>query len=71
MSKQNVQVRRGTVAANAEPLSDWVDRELANSRFKDARLGKRFRSLLDQLSSSPSGPIPLSSPTQSCISICT
>jgi Transposase DNA-binding/Transposase Tn5 dimerisation domain len=59
MSKQNVQVRRGTVAANAEPLSDWADRELANSRFKDARLGKRFRSLLDQLSSSPGGPIPL------------
>jgi hypothetical protein len=32
---------------------------LANSKFKDARLGKRFRSLLEQLSSSPGGPIPL------------
>lgn len=59
MSKRNVQERRASSIVCAEDSSAWVDRELANSKFKDARLGKRFRSLLEQLSSSPGGPIPL------------
>jgi hypothetical protein len=54
-----VQERRGSSIVGAEDSGAWVDRELANSKFKDARLGKRFRSLLEQLSSSPGGPIPL------------
>jgi hypothetical protein len=59
MSKRSVQERRGSSIVGAEDSGAWVDRELANSKFKDARLGKRFRSLLEQLSSSPGGPIPL------------
>ena len=59
MPKQNVQGRRGSAAAGADDSGAWVDRELAQSKFKDARLGRRFRSLLEQLSSSPGGPIPL------------
>ena len=37
----------------------WVDRELADYDFVDERLGKRFRSLLEQVSSSPGDSIPL------------
>lgn len=60
MSKANVQGRRrGSSIVCADDSGAWVDRELANSKFKDARLGKRFRSLLEHLSSSPGGPIPL------------
>ncbi|MDX7954025.1 IS4 family transposase [Lichenihabitans sp. Uapishka_5] len=40
-------------------LSTWVDRELAGSRFPDARLGKRLRSLLHRLSASVGDPLPL------------
>ena len=59
MSKPNVRGCRGSSIVCADDSGAWVDRELANSKFKDARLGKRFRSLLEQLSSSPGGPIPL------------
>ena len=59
MSKPNVQGRRESSIVCADDSGTWVDRELANSKFKDARLGRRFRSLLEQLSSSPGGPIPL------------
>jgi len=59
MSKQNVQGRLGSAFDCAKDSGAWVDRELTNSKFKDVRLGKRFRSLLEQLSSSPGGPIPL------------
>jgi len=37
----------------------WVDRELAGCEFKDARLGKRFRKLLEQLGGQMGGSIPL------------
>lgn len=37
----------------------WVEREAVDCQFKDERLGKRFRSLLAQLSSSPGDSIPL------------
>ena len=59
MSKRSVQRRLGSAVVHAEDSSAWVNQELAGSKFKDARLGRRFRSLLDQLSSSPGGPIPL------------
>ena len=49
--------RRAVADANAAP--SWVDDELSDCRFKDRRLGQRFRSLLSQLSSSPGGSIPL------------
>ena len=54
-----MQERREASIFCAEDSGAWIDRELANSKFKDARLGKRFRSLLEQLLSSPGGPIPL------------
>jgi hypothetical protein len=57
----NVRVRecRRVPVAEAKPSSAWVDRELAACEFKDERLGKRFRSLLEQSSSSPGDSIPL------------
>jgi hypothetical protein len=36
----------------------WIDRELAECEFKDMRLGKRFRRLLEQLSEGVGGTIP-------------
>lgn len=42
-----------------KPLRSWVDTELADCDFRDERLGKRFRTLLEQLSSSPGDSIPL------------
>ena len=37
----------------------WVDREVAGCEFKDARLGKRFRKLLEQIGSAMGQSIPL------------
>jgi len=59
MSKRHVQGRRGSSIFCEDDSGTWVDRELADSKFKDGRLEIRFRSLLEQLSSSPGGPIPL------------
>lgn len=59
MSNEDVRARRRRVVADAEPSNAWVDRELADCEFKDERLGKRLRSLLAQLSSSPGDSIPL------------
>ena len=36
----------------------WIDRELAGCQFKDMRLGKRFRKLLEQLSEGTGESIP-------------
>jgi hypothetical protein len=58
MPNDNVRKRRHSVAGE-EPHDAWVDRELADCDFVDERLGKRFRSLLEQLSSSPGDSIPL------------
>lgn len=38
---------------------EWVDRELAGCQFKDERLGKRFRKLLEQLSDGTGESIPM------------
>ena len=41
------------------PATDsWIDRELAGCQFKDMRLGKRFRKLLEQLSDGTGESIP-------------
>src|SRR5580765_1948686 len=37
----------------------WVDREVARCEFRDARLGKRFRTLLDRIGSDIGQSIPL------------
>jgi hypothetical protein len=59
MPSKPVRAHRGQSAADAQSIDDWVDRELADCDFKDERLGKRFRSLLQQLSASPGESIPL------------
>jgi transposase-like protein len=37
----------------------WVDREIAGCEFSDARLGKRFRMLLERIGSNIGQSIPL------------
>jgi Transposase DNA-binding len=59
MPNEKVRKRRRPAIADANPHGAWVDRELVDCDFKDERLGKRFRSLLEQLSSSPGDSIPL------------
>jgi hypothetical protein len=59
MPNRLVRKRRQTRVADAKSHEAWVDREAADCEFKDERLGKRFRSLLAQLSSSPGDSIPL------------
>jgi hypothetical protein len=60
MSDEIVRRRRGqAVPCEKPPRNSWLDKELADCDFKDERLGKRFRSLLEQLSSSPGDSIPL------------
>ncbi len=59
MPNEIVRKRRQSRIADAKPPEAWVDREVADCEFKDERLGKRFRSLLEQLSSSPGDSIPL------------
>jgi hypothetical protein len=43
----------------ARDIESWVDQEVAGCEFKDARLGKRFRTLLIQLGSAMGQSIPL------------
>jgi hypothetical protein len=59
MSNGLVRRRRQSAVADSTSADTWVDRELIGCDFKDERLGKRFRSLLEQLSSSPGDSIPL------------
>lgn len=59
MPNDTVRKRRQSSVADAKSPDAWVDREVADCEFKDERLGKRFRSLLGQLSSSPGDSIPL------------
>lgn len=59
MSNKQVRADGRQAVADENMDSGWVDRELAEGAFGDERLGKRFRSLLEQLSSSPGGSIPL------------
>jgi Mg/Co/Ni transporter MgtE len=51
MTKRQESQRSRTVDhATASQTKTWIDRELAVSEFKDARLNKRFRKLFEQLS---------------------
>ena len=59
MSNEIVRRRRRRTVPYEKPPNPWLDRELADCEFKDERLGKRFRSLIEQLSSSPGDSIPL------------
>src|SRR5580700_2878168 len=59
MSSEIVRKRRRRSVLYEKPPSSWLDRELADCEFKDERLGKRFRALLEQLASSPGDSNPL------------
>jgi hypothetical protein len=59
MPNDTVRKRRQSPVADAKSPDTWVDREVADGVFRDERLGKRFRSLLQQLSSSPGDSIAL------------
>src|SRR6185312_10750093 len=49
--------RRGI--ASRKPPSSWIDREIKDCTFVDERLGKRFRTLLEQLSDGTGESIPM------------
>src|SRR5271156_5091641 len=46
------------LAKNKNEDTEWIDKELAGCKFKDERIGKRFKSLLKQMSSSIGETIP-------------
>ncbi len=48
-----------SVAIKGHTEGHWVDQELSGAVFADERLGKRLRSLLEQLAQSPGDSIPL------------
>jgi hypothetical protein len=49
----------GVDHATASQTKTWIDHELVGSEFRDARLNKRFRRLLEQLSDGIDESIPL------------
>lgn len=59
MPNGKVRKRQQSRIADAKLPASWVEREVADCEFRDERLGRRFRSLLEQLSSSPGDSIPL------------
>jgi hypothetical protein len=59
MSNEVVRKRRRRSVPYDKPPNNWLGVELADCEFADERLGKRFRALLQQLSSSPGDSIPL------------
>src|SRR5260370_29075548 len=59
MLDKHVRLRRRSSVADATVNGDWVDGELADCTFKDERIGKRFRLLLQQMGANPGGSIPL------------
>lgn len=59
MPNKIVRARRRQSVADAKSDDDWIDKELSDCTFNDERLGKRFRSLLEQFSATPGGSIPL------------
>jgi hypothetical protein len=59
MPDKHVRARRQQSVADAGSKDDWVDRELAECDFKDERLRKRFRTLLEQLSDGTGESIPM------------
>ena len=59
MPNKRVRARRQQRVADAGSKDNWVDRELAECVFKDERLRKRFRILLEQLSDGTGESIPM------------
>lgn len=46
-------------SGSTSDIKTWVDREVVGCEFKDARLGKRFRKLLERIGSAMGESIPL------------
>ena len=46
------------MASRDEEIGSWLEREVAGCQFEDVRHGKRFRTLLGQLSEQIGGSIP-------------
>jgi hypothetical protein len=59
MSNGRSSQRWRRAVAFSEPPNSWIDQELEESRFADKRLGKRFRTLLEQLSEGTGESIPI------------
>lgn len=59
MPNKSVRERRRRVVADGKAVDDWIGHELAGCGFKDERLGKRFRKLLEQLSEGTGQSIPM------------
>ena len=51
MPHKHVSLRRQSSVADAAANGDWVDGELVECTFKDERIGKHFRRLLQQMRS--------------------
>jgi hypothetical protein len=58
MSNKQLRDRRAKAVADSKLPNAWIDREIAGCAFRDERLGKRFRSLLERLAASPGETIP-------------
>lgn len=59
MSNKHDRECRQSVTCNRAPVSSWVENELRGSEFKDKRLHRRVRLILEQLGSNPGGTVPL------------
>ena len=59
MSNEFVRGRRRRSVADENYLNDWIEKEIAGCQFKDERLGKRFHTLLRQLSEGAGESIPM------------
>ena len=59
MPEKPVRARRQRAIADKNTGEGWIDGEFGDTTFADERLGRRFRTLLEQLSSSPGGAIPM------------
>ncbi|MDR3409482.1 MAG: IS4 family transposase [Formivibrio sp.] len=57
--RQELQRSRRVDYATASQTKTWIDRDLAGSEFRDARLNRRFRKLFEQLSDGTGESIPL------------
>ena len=57
-TKRISKLKKDFFPKNKNEDTKWIDQELAGCKFKDERLGKRFKSLLGQMSSNIGGTIP-------------
>jgi hypothetical protein len=59
MPEEPVRARWRRGVANANTSEGWINEDFGDVTFTDKRLGRRFRTLLGQLSSSPGEVIPM------------